>query len=526
LAIFRTADMGSGSKPLTGVNAVVTDAITSLDSDGFTVGASIHSNTNGAVHSAICFGEDADVDVITYTGNGSTQDITSLSFQPTLVIAFNADAERAFFRSANHGSANSNAFNQSSVTDAITAILSNGFSLGANTGVNKNGVTHYALCIRNIADVFETFSYQGSGTDDYVVPSTPISFVPEAVWIKHRQSGTSMVGRFPYHVGDDSTIFTATVIGANAIQAINGDGTITVGTHDSVNHTSSARQFIGLAFRNPAGGVTIVDGAATLSGAGALSAQGLQEISAASAFSGSGALQAVAAVDVLGAATLSGQGDLDAAAELLVDGSVGMDGSGTLTAQGQLVVEGSALLQGTGSLTADALQEILAQAAFVGIGTLIATPESEGIVDGAVTMTGLGSLSAQGQTIVLAGATLVGNGELVADGSPIIEAGALLQGNGTLNADGLVEILASGAFAGTGLLDVAAVVDVFAEATFVGLGVLTADGEVPTLVPIYIVPSRTQGSQRVGGNSRSRAIDNGRATSIGDSDRRSYSRSS
>lgn len=168
----------------------------------------------------------------------------------------------------------------------------------------------------------------------------------------------------------------------------------------------------------PAPVVTIVEGAATLSGSGALNASALVQVRGAAALSGAGALNAAGMVQVQGAAALSGAGALSAAAMVQVQAAATLTGVGDLVASGDAfppgvpIVEGAATLTGSGALAAAALVEVQGAAALSGAGALSAAALVQ--VQGAAALSGAGVLAASGLVQVQGAATLTGVGTLAA----------------------------------------------------------------------------------------------------------------
>ena len=93
-----------------------------------------------------------DFNILTYTGNGGTQSITGLSFQPDFVWLKrrNSDAEQML----NHPNVGTGEYYRPSYasqgrlirSDVITSLNSNGFSLGAESITNNNNDTYVAYC--------------------------------------------------------------------------------------------------------------------------------------------------------------------------------------------------------------------------------------------------------------------------------------------------------------------------------------------------------------------------------------------
>jgi len=90
-------------------------------------------------------------DIVTYTGNGSTQTFSTLSFQPELVwIKERNAAENHCLYDAMRGATlryipNSTA-DDDTLSDGLTAFTANGFSVGANDSSNTNTHTYVAFC--------------------------------------------------------------------------------------------------------------------------------------------------------------------------------------------------------------------------------------------------------------------------------------------------------------------------------------------------------------------------------------------
>jgi hypothetical protein len=91
------------------------------------------------------------MDVVTYTGNSSTQSISSLAFQPDLIWIKNLDdtdehmlfdTTRGVLNRLNSSTTN----NESSQANTLTAFGSNGFTLGSDGQVNQSSQDYVAWC--------------------------------------------------------------------------------------------------------------------------------------------------------------------------------------------------------------------------------------------------------------------------------------------------------------------------------------------------------------------------------------------
>src|SRR6185436_13402520 len=95
-------------------------------------------NRNGRTYHWTAFkGNSQAMKVGTYTGNGTTQSITGVGFQPELVMLLGNNAQRAVARYS--GAARTYGFDASTgVTTGVTAFGADGFSVGAYTGNNTD----------------------------------------------------------------------------------------------------------------------------------------------------------------------------------------------------------------------------------------------------------------------------------------------------------------------------------------------------------------------------------------------------
>lgn len=144
---------------------------------------------------------------------------------------------------------------------------------------------------------------------------------------------------------------------------------------------------------------TVVVGAASLDGSGALAGQGM----------------ALA----LGAATAAGAGDLAGSGLAIAPGEASLSGAGQLTAQGTRVADGAAGIAGAGGLAGTPLVIAVAEAMLPGSGSLIGSGtiiSGTPVVEGAAALPGSGSLDAVGLAIALATAILQGRGDFMAAG--------------------------------------------------------------------------------------------------------------
>jgi len=149
---------------------------------------------------------------VLYTGNGSTQSITGVGFQPDLVWGksrSNAYSNRVFdsVRGATLG-LNTNGTNAEFTESGVTSFDSDGFSLGSGTNTNGSGATFVAwnwkangAGVSNTAGTisstvsanttagFSIVTYTGNGTAGATV-GHGLGVAPKMIFGKNRTSGT------------------------------------------------------------------------------------------------------------------------------------------------------------------------------------------------------------------------------------------------------------------------------------------------------------------------------------------------
>jgi len=147
-------------------NALETNALSSFNSNGFTLNNSIRINASGEANVSWTFRKAPNFfDVVTYTGNGGTQNIAhSLGVTPGMIIVKNTTSDTVWsvwHRSVNGGSAYavlnlSDAFYTSSTelvwgnNTTYVAPTTTQFTVGQNTRVNQSGNTFVAYLFAHV----------------------------------------------------------------------------------------------------------------------------------------------------------------------------------------------------------------------------------------------------------------------------------------------------------------------------------------------------------------------------------------
>ena len=138
-AMTRTFTFGADTGSTTG--------ITSLDSNGFSVGNSTSVNSNAATYHYIAWNQDVDeMKTTSYTGTGVSHSITGTGFQPTFVMVHANDTTTgragAMRSSALSGTASQLFTAAANETAGLTALGSDGFTVGTSATVDNNGTTY------------------------------------------------------------------------------------------------------------------------------------------------------------------------------------------------------------------------------------------------------------------------------------------------------------------------------------------------------------------------------------------------
>jgi hypothetical protein len=184
-----------------GVNAVY-GHINSFDSNGFTVATGSsgaqHVNESGVTYVAWQWKESvsAGFDIVTYTGNGSTQNVAhSLGVTPALIIVKNRGATSdwaTWHKSLTSGyyillnttaaQTNSSAALVFGNNSAAVAPTSSSFTVGNGYYVNSSSTNYVAYLFAEVAGYSKFGSYTGNGSTDG--PFVYLGFRPKFVLIK------------------------------------------------------------------------------------------------------------------------------------------------------------------------------------------------------------------------------------------------------------------------------------------------------------------------------------------------------
>ena len=183
----------------------------------------------------------------TYSGNGTSQSITDVGFQPEVVIIKGGANHTVWTSSAM--SADATAYftdNLANFAGGITGLVSGGFTVGSDVTVNASGTTYHYIAMADSAnDEMQVGSYAGDGNDDRNIT---VGFIPMMVFIK-ADAAQVAIWRPASLTGDNSHTFrNVGTTGANLIQNLTGaslDG-FQVGADVRVNGSGNTYYWVAL----------------------------------------------------------------------------------------------------------------------------------------------------------------------------------------------------------------------------------------------------------------------------------------
>jgi hypothetical protein len=171
--LTNTMPAGS-SKSMVGNSALSTGRIKSLNADGFTIGIENDVNQKGKVYYWTALGSSSDMYTGSYTGNGqNNRAISDPGFGPSLVMLLPVDATSATWRSSSFTGTGAASFNNDfNLASTITALGTNGFTVGTDARVNKLNTRYHYVAFKSGSNILTTGKYTGNGVAGNVI-STP-----------------------------------------------------------------------------------------------------------------------------------------------------------------------------------------------------------------------------------------------------------------------------------------------------------------------------------------------------------------
>lgn len=244
-SVFRTSLMTANNTAyLASATANFAGGITSLDSDGFTLGASTITNTSGNTYHWQAFGNaydpitrtgSTDFAIGAYMGNGvDNRAIADLPFQPDMVAVKRSGATAGTWRStANSGDSSSFFGATADAANRIQALQSFGYQVGTQANVNTSNNLYHWFAFKTGSN-FTVGSYTGTAS----AHSITTGFQPDLAWIK-RSTAVNGVHRGSSVAGNSTQYFAGTANVSDRITSLTCNG-FSVGGNQTETNTSGA----------------------------------------------------------------------------------------------------------------------------------------------------------------------------------------------------------------------------------------------------------------------------------------------
>ncbi len=214
--VFRTEMMKGDSTAYTAsATANFTGGVTSLDADGFTVGAATQTNSNAVVYHWQAFAGAYnpytnsganDFAIGAYYGNGiDNRDVERMPWQPDMVAVKRNGATAGTWRSsAQAGDLSAFFAATAEAANNVQVLNIDGFQVGTGANVNTAANLYHWFAFKN-GSQFMTGSYTGTGVSQSI---TSAGFRAENVWVK-RSTAVNGVHRSVALSGGSSQYFAA-----------------------------------------------------------------------------------------------------------------------------------------------------------------------------------------------------------------------------------------------------------------------------------------------------------------------------
>jgi hypothetical protein len=206
--------------------AMATGNVSSLDSDGFTVGSGASVNTNAVVYQYIAWNESTNIHVGTYTGNGATGTASGCGFQPDAFILWGDQAAAVGDAQLNTATQSGGAkshylLDGSDAGGNFSSFNADGFSYSGG-GPITNAVTYYYIAFNNSGTTIKEGQYSCGGFDNTSDRTfTDMGFQPDFLMVyafSGRRTPVFRIGSVAAAT-DKSFNFTATAGSTGGIKA-------------------------------------------------------------------------------------------------------------------------------------------------------------------------------------------------------------------------------------------------------------------------------------------------------------------
>jgi len=249
--VFRTSLMaGDTTLYLANAASTIAGSISSLTSDGFTIGTHASTNTSANTYYWQAFGNAyrpdtrkgaADFAIGSYySGGADNTNVIGVPFQMDFVATKRlAAASGAFRTSSQTGDISSFFSNTAEANNTIQSFNSDGFQIGTNSSVSGLGSHVRWFGFKN-SSTFKVGSYTGNGVVDRA--ETSVGFQPDLIWVKPA-SASPAVSRPANLTGDNSQYIVNLANVTGRIKTLTPTG-FTTGNAAEVNTSGGVYRYV------------------------------------------------------------------------------------------------------------------------------------------------------------------------------------------------------------------------------------------------------------------------------------------
>ena len=175
--VWRSSAQAGDLSGFFAATAETSNYIQALNSDGFQVGTGSRSvNYAGYYYFYFAFKSGSNFAVGTYSGSGTSQDITSVGFQPDHLWIKKTTATRGVLRTSSLSGDGALPFiNVAKILNAITQFISNGFTVDSADETNTSGTNNYRYVAWKNPVTFTQCSYRFFENLDSTDVGTPLA---------------------------------------------------------------------------------------------------------------------------------------------------------------------------------------------------------------------------------------------------------------------------------------------------------------------------------------------------------------
>jgi hypothetical protein len=223
---FKISTMAANaSKSWTSTGALVTDGITAINSDGFTLGTNADVNTNGTTYYYVALDASTSVKVGTYTGNGGAGPVNISSgfsamgkFNLIIPASTTSGVLQYTYDGTNEGHYICETGGNNLTGGSPSA---NGFDVYNARKDNLNTVVYHYISFMDVAGKSKISTYTTNGADNRNI--TGVGFQPNFILI-FKPGVPDIHMRTSINSADDAQYFEANANAANLIQSFAADG--------------------------------------------------------------------------------------------------------------------------------------------------------------------------------------------------------------------------------------------------------------------------------------------------------------